>query len=125
MYSLPYELRNLTITEKLLIQRVSPLVPVIYIKNGMIGSRGHVVSFVQDITGICNELPKLPTEVSIVKVIRSGTTLTGENASNSFTVDRNRVLSALKWLKRYNLLYHVITTKESNLSWVNGEKLIQ
>jgi len=44
MYNVPKELQNLTIAEKLLIQRVSPLVPVIHIKNGILGSRGHIVS---------------------------------------------------------------------------------
>jgi hypothetical protein len=34
---------------KLLIQCVSPLVPVVHIKNGILGTRGHVVSFFQDI----------------------------------------------------------------------------
>ncbi len=120
MYSLPYELQNLTIAEKLLIQRVSPLIPIIHIKNGSLGSRGHVVSFYQDITGICNELPRLPSAVSIVKVIRSGTSKDGEGISNSFTINRQRVISALKRLKKYNPLYRDITIKESNLSWMRG-----
>ena len=49
-YTLPSELQHLTLAEKLLIQRVSPLVPVIHIKNGILGIRGHVVSFFQDIS---------------------------------------------------------------------------
>jgi len=120
MYSIPNVLQNLTIAEKLLIQRVSPLIPVIHIKNGSLGSRGHVVSFYQDISGLCNELPRLPSNVSIVKVIRSGTTKDGEDVSNSFTVNRYRVLSALKWLKRYNPLYRDITIREANLTWMKG-----
>lgn len=122
MYSIPPELKNLTLAEKLLIQRVSPLVPVIHIKNGSIGSRGHVVSFFQDISGICNELPKIPSEIQMVKVIRSGTTAAGENISNTFTVNKHRVLTALKWLKKFNPLYSDITIKESNLSWMKGKQ---
>jgi len=118
MYCVPSELKNLTLVEKLLIQRVSPLVPVIHIKNGLVGSRGHVVSFLQDITGICNELPKVPSNISLVKVIRSGTTATGESISSAFTVNRHRVLTALKWLKKYNPLYSDVIIKESNLSWM-------
>jgi hypothetical protein len=45
MFDLPKELAHLTMAEKLLIQRVSPLVPVIHIKNGILGVRGHIVSF--------------------------------------------------------------------------------
>jgi hypothetical protein len=44
-YTLPSELQHLTLAEKLLIQHISPLVPVVHIKNGILGTRGHVVSF--------------------------------------------------------------------------------
>ena len=95
-YTLPSELQNLTIVEKLLIQRVSPLVPIIHINNGVLGTRGHVVSFFQDISGICTELPKIPSEVTMVKIIRTGTTAEGENIKDVFTVNRLRILNALK-----------------------------
>ena len=72
MYHIPKELSNLSIVEKLLIQRVSPLMPVIHVKNGILGSRGHIVSFFQDITNIAFVLSRLPSEVTIVKVIREG-----------------------------------------------------
>jgi hypothetical protein len=60
IYHVPRELSNLSIAEYLLIQRVSPLIPVIHIKNGILGSRGHIVSFFQDITSIVTVLPRLP-----------------------------------------------------------------
>jgi len=41
MFEFPVELSSLTIAKKFLIQRVSPLIPVIHIKNGIMGSRGH------------------------------------------------------------------------------------
>ena len=107
-YSVPPELQNLTIAEKLLIQRVSPLIPVIHIKNGSVGSRGHVVSFYQDISGICNELPKLPSDVSVVKVLRSGITGKGENVSRTLTVNRCRVINALRWLK--TTIHFIVTS---------------
>ena len=121
MYTVPPELQSLTLVEKLLIQKASPLIPVIHIKNGAVGSRGHVVSFFQDISGICNDLPRLPSQVSIIKVIRSGTTATGDNISNTFTVNKNRVLSALRWLKKHNTLYADININVSNLSWLKDK----
>lgn len=121
-YSIPKELQNLTIAEKLLIQRISPLIPVIHIKNGSVGSRGHVVSFFQDISGICSELPKLPSEVSVVKVLRSGITAKGENVSRTLTVNRHKVLNALKWLKVHNPLYKDVKIIESNLDWMKGKQ---
>jgi hypothetical protein len=104
MYHIPNELKNLTIAEKLLMQRVSPLIPIIHIKNGTLGCRGHIVSFFQDISTICSTLPCLPTEISFVKVIRNGTTKDGENITSTFSVNRVRVIKALHWLKQHNQL---------------------
>jgi hypothetical protein len=87
------------LAEKLLIQRVSPLIPVIHKKNGILGSRRHVVSFFQDITDICSELPRLPSDVTMIKVVRTGTTVDRENLQNIFSVNRYKILNALLWLK--------------------------
>ena len=122
MYELPQELSHLTIAEKLLIQRVSPLVPVIHIKNGILGVRGHIVSFFQDISGIAKALPRLPSEVSMVKVIRDGKTRCGNQIKKAFTVDRRRVVTALLWLKKHNILYKDIDIDESRLSWMKNQK---
>lgn len=121
-YDVPNELSNLTIAEKMLIQRVSPLIPVIHIKNGMLGSKGHIVSFFQDIKGICNVLPRLPEQVSMVKVIRASVNRHGESMNNAFVINRRRVINALEWLKKHNQLYHDITIAESNLDWMNGKR---
>jgi hypothetical protein len=117
-YTLPSELQHLTLAEKLLIQCVSPLVLVIHIKNGILGTRGHVVSFYQDISEICTELPRLPSDITMIKVVRTGVTSEGENIQNVFTVNHYRILNALKWLKQHNPLYEDIVIKESNLNWM-------
>jgi uncharacterized protein YerC len=121
MYHIPNELKNLTITEKLLIQRVSLLIIGIHIKNGTLGCRGHIVSFFQDICTICSTLPCLPTDISIVKVIRDGTTKDGDNITPTFSVNLIRVIKALHWLKKHNQLYRDIIITESNLDWMNGK----
>jgi len=121
MYELPQELSHLTIAEKLLIQRVSPLVPVIHIKNGILGVRGHIVSFFQDISGIAKALPRLPSEVSMVKVIRDSRTRCGNQIKKAFMVDKRRVLSALLWLKKNNILYKDIDIDEGRLSWMKNQ----
>ncbi len=69
------------------------MIPVIHLKNGVMGSRGHLVSFFQDLSGICNELPKLPSDISIIKVIWSGTTRSGENISTALNVNRHKMRS--------------------------------
>ena len=47
-YEVPTELKKLNIAEILLIQRVAPLVPLVHIRNGTLGIKGHVCSFMQD-----------------------------------------------------------------------------
>jgi hypothetical protein len=121
-FSLPYILQYLTIAECLLIQQISPLIPLIHIKNGTLGSRGNIVSFNQDISGICMEFPRLPNDITVVKVIRSYVTKTGHNIHKSFIVNRYRIISALYWLQHHSISYKDIIIKVTNLSWMNGQK---
>jgi hypothetical protein len=113
MFDLQKELAHLTMAEKLLIQRVSPLVPVIHYQNGILGVRGHIVSFFQDISSITTILPRLPSELSIVKVICASQPSCGNELRKTFIVDRERILKALLWLKKYNYLYKDIIIDET------------
>ena len=70
-YLLPNELVGLREGEKLLLQRVSVYVPLLHLQYGQVGIRGHVCCFPQDTSEVCNVLPRLPSQVTIVKVIRS------------------------------------------------------
>jgi len=119
-YELPKQLKDLSIAEKLLIQKVSPLVPVIHIKNGVMACRGHCVSFFQDISTVCKVFPRLPAEVTMVKVIRTSTTNKGDIVDRAFTVNKAKVLSALTWLQKHNHCYSDITIKKENMSWMKG-----
>jgi len=120
-YEAPKELKDLSIAEKLLIQKVSPLVPVIHIKNGVMACRGHCVSFFQDISTICKIFPRLPAEVTMVKVIRTSTTKGGDIVDRAFTVNKMKVISALTWLKKHNHLYNDIEIKKERLRWMKGK----
>jgi hypothetical protein len=70
-YNLPQQLKCLREGEKLLIQQVAAYVPLLHLKDGQIGSRGHVCSFVQDISSICTVLPRLPDNVQFVKIVKN------------------------------------------------------
>jgi hypothetical protein len=48
----------------------------------------------------------------MIKVVRTGATSEGENIQNVFTVNRYRILNALKWPKQHNPLYEDIVIKE-------------
>ena len=121
-YHLPKELQNLREGEKLLIQQVSAYVPLLHLKDGQIGSKGHVCSFVQDISSICTVLPRLPNDVHFIKVVKKYIQDGGEVASKMFTIRKNAVLDALRWLKEHNIEYANIEIKESNLDWIQNNE---
>jgi hypothetical protein len=101
------------------------LFPVIHIKNGILGSRGQIVSFFQDISSIGKVLPRLPSEVQVVKVIRENTNIHGESSTKALTVNCERLIKALKWLHQYNPLYKDIIIDESRMNWMGGKNSCQ
>ena len=103
-----------------MIQQVFAYVPVLHLKDGQIGSRGHVCSFVQDITSLCTVLPRLPSDVHFIKVVKKYLQEGGEVASKMFTIRKTSVLEALKWLKEHNVEYAEIEINESNLDWMEN-----
>lgn len=127
-YELPEELCSLSEGEKLLIQQVEAYVPLIHLQYGQLGLRGHVCCFPKDISGVCLVLPKLPEQVTRVKVVKHYKVGVqeegGEEAivSKTFVIRRKKVLSALYWLKRHNPEYANITIKPENLNWM-GEQV--
>ena len=69
-YTVPEELAELTEGEKLLIQQVSPYIPLQHLHNGSYGAKGHVCSFPQNIHSICTVLPRLPSNVTSILVVK-------------------------------------------------------
>lgn len=119
-YDIPQVLTDLTMAEKLLIRRYAPFIPTQHIRNGVYGIKGHCVTFPQDITGVCNELPR--QQKSVVTFIRhlSNKDHT-ESLPKQLKVRRDKVLNALRWLKIHHVGYHSITILESNLDWMEND----
>ena len=121
-YDIPSELKDLTMSEKLLIRRCSPMIPSMHIKDGIYGINGHCVCFPQDINNMCMELPQ--TETSMVTFVRHiSNRVTGESISRHYKVNKRKVIAALKWLKIHHSGYHGITINESNLDWIKNGSL--
>ena len=58
-YHIPNELKEMTLTEQLLIQIYSAYVPVFCInRKGNVGYKGHCVCFPQDLNQVCESLPQ-------------------------------------------------------------------
>ena len=125
---IPPELECLTIAEKLLIQRVSPLVPIHHIKNGILGVKGHVCSFMQNIEDVASSLPKLPQQVKAIRMIRTHVDNEGLPVTTMYLVNRQRVMNALSWLVKHHKDYKQahengdLVIEESNLDWIPVDK---
>jgi hypothetical protein len=96
-HDLPPELKYLRECEKLLIQQIAVVVPLLHLKIGQIGSKGHCCSFMQDIREICNILPRMPENIRLIKIIKNKISGSNEIQTKAFKVRRLYVLNALKW----------------------------
>ena len=121
-YELPEELKFLQEGEKLLIQKIAPYIPLLHLKDGQLASRGHICSFRQDISSVCNILPRLPSDVHFIKVVKRYLESGGEKTNKMFMIRRAEVLNALRWLKKYNRDYTDVEIEESNLNWIENQQ---
>ena len=113
-YHIPEELSSLSMYEKLLIRRCANFVPTVHLRNGVFALKGHAVTFPQDITEMCDELPQ--RKETIVTFIRNiGNKDTTSVFPTSLRVNRMKVLNALLWLKKHNPFYANIQIKEKQL----------
>ena len=120
-YHIPEELSTLSMYEKLLIRRCANFVPTVHLRNGVFGIKGHAVTFPQDITEMCDELPQ--RKETIVTFIRNiGNKETSSVFPTSLRVNRIKVLNALVWLKKHNPFYANIKINEENLDWMDGKE---
>ena len=115
-YHIPKELSELTTAEVLLIQRYSAYIPVFHMSKGHTGFKGHCVCFIQDTQEVCNELPRKKCHmVRIIKHVDER----GISMTKNFTVNKDRVICALKWLKIHHRYYKDIKIEEKNLDWMD------
>ena len=123
-YTVPVELSNLTHAEKMLIQRVSPMVPLHHIKNGVFGLSGHVCAFEQEIKEMVTILPRFGRDTTVIRVLQQIRAEVGstESMPKAFKVRKREVIIALNWLKKFNKEYADIVIDESRLDWIKGEE---
>ncbi|GFH43542.1 hypothetical protein CTEN210_00015 [Chaetoceros tenuissimus] len=121
-YELPEELRDLTVTEKMLIQTQSFLIPCIHIGKGKFGLCGHTVMFKRDIASICLQLPR--SELDYIEIKRLSVNK-DQQTFDTFKVRRKKVIAALNWLKKHNRFYRDITIVEENLNWMGDKEEAQ
>ena len=103
VYDTPCELNDLTIPEKLLIQRVMPYVPILHLSKGNLGMRGHCVPFEKEIDEVCTTLPNVKCE--IITYIRTHGTHQTPGGMSVLKIRREKVLQALRFLKQHSVVY--------------------
>ena len=120
-HELPPELIDLTLGEKMLVQKHAVLIPVIHIYKGRVGIRGNTVMFKKNIASVCETLPRKKVEIVYVKQTYSEKT-TNLVKTRFFKVRRSKILEALKWLKKYHRNYNDIEINEDNLNDIDWEE---
>ena len=123
-YHVPPQLSNLTLAEKMLIQLASPFIPLRHIKKGIFGLSGHVCCFEQDVETFVNTLPRDPTDVTLLQVLKEVSTEIGSSLTRAlaYRVRKAKIGDALRWLKIYNVEYKHIKIDLKALDWLGGEE---
>lgn len=120
-YELPEILKDLTLGEKLLIQKNSCLIPCYHLYKGTFGIKGHSVMFPKDFENICNILPRQRNEV--LKICKQYKIPSSDHYSAQlFKVRKSVIIEALSWLQQHHPGYKDIVVKESNLDWLSSDE---
>lgn len=126
MHSVPVELCDLSIAEKMLIQKVSPMVPLYHLKYGIMGMTGHCCAFESDIAGWVNTLPRQKNDVTMLRVLRKiRSEITGKDTDyeiKAFRIRKSKIGAALRWLQLHNSEYKQCQIDMSALDWLAGEE---
>ena len=94
----------------MLISPILTVMSVFRLPGGQLLSRGYVANFSQDISVICNTLPRLTSELPILIVKKTGQ----NNSSKEFKVCRKRISTLLKYLCSNNPDWIRLNIKYSN-----------
>jgi hypothetical protein len=101
----PGELSDLTSDEKQLIALASIHMSLIHLKNGTLGSRGNCVSVKQKISELFTTLPRKSGDLNRLNVRGSGISSDHEVYKKICKVLKDKVMAALYWLVKHNVLY--------------------
>lgn len=111
----PIELQGLTYVEQLLIAKVQPVIRVYRIKSrglpGQFAYKGNIINVGQNIDEIIRCLPRIPSTLSTIVVRREGL-----NEHRDFHVRRNKIITALTFLKTNNPYYADISIDVDRIS---------
>lgn len=104
---------DLTMIEEQLISPISAIMSIFRMKGGQLFSNGYCANFIKDIEPLCKILPRMPSEVSLLVILKKDNNLNNKE----FIVNRQRVEIVLRYLCNSNDLWksHGIKISEENL----------
>ena len=71
---------------------------------------------------ICKELPRLPNDVTIIKIMKTFNEEIDYGArTKMFSVNKNNVVCTLYWLRMNHKGYRDIKINVKNLTWIDGK----
>jgi hypothetical protein len=119
----PIELSDLTFAQKQLIALASSHMYSIHLKNGTLGSRGHYVGVEQKISELFTTLTSKSGDLNVLNLRRLGRSSNHEVYDKIFKIWKDKVLSALYWLVKHNVLYqeYDVVIDPSNIVWMGDE----
>ncbi len=98
---LQLDFEQLTMIEEMFIAPIQPIMSVFRLPSGGLVHRGYCASFSQDIQPVCDQLPRLAEDVSLL-IVKKKTKL---NLLKEFIVNRKRIESVLYYLCKNNSAY--------------------
>ncbi len=100
------KLKLLIEIKQILIVQVFTIITIYYLQGRQNKYRGNIINFFQDIQGFVNLLSHNPISFDIIIVRQQSSD--DPNIFRDFTVRREKVNKALKWLKENNPYYNNI-----------------
>ena len=101
--------------ENILIARLSVAVTIHRLAHGGVASAGHVATSPNPVDPIGDVLPRLPSDVAIVRVRRGATAKASVMRKRLYAVRASKVIDALRWLKAHNPYYSDVTIDRSRI----------
>lgn len=121
---IPAELACLSDVEQRLLTRMIPFIKIIKVQNKFSQKwcKGQVVLFAQDVVEIAEQLPLPLTSAGLVIVVESRENL---QQQRQFSIDIERVKTALIWLLTNNNLYRDVVPNFENLLHCDVSQILQ
>jgi len=107
------DLEEMTQIEEMLISPIVPVMSVYRLSGGQLVNSGYCASFHQDIQPVTDQLPRLPSEVSIIIIQKKDK----QNLNKDFICNRYRLQRILKFILEFNETWKTLGIQFNQANW--------